>query len=131
MDSYQTIIAGSRSITEYDCVVDAIESAPFTIETVISGGAKGVDSSGEEWARTNNIPIRKFSPDEFESEASERGIPAPLVRNEKMASAGEALIAVWDGNSRGTQYMISCAESEGIPVYTKIHKPDIHRLDEF
>ena len=34
-----------------------------------------------------------------------------------MADKGEALIAVWDGQSRGTADMIARAKKKGIPVF--------------
>ena len=129
MNTYRTVIAGSRSVDEYDRIVNAIESAPFEIATVISGGANGVDTLGEQWANENGIPVRQYLPEEFEERASDRGMPSPLVRNEKMAEVGEALLAIWDGESRGTKHMVSCAEREGIPVH--LVRVDSRRLDEF
>ena len=41
------VVAGSRSITEYEVVADAIEESPFELTEVVSGCADGVDSSAE------------------------------------------------------------------------------------
>ena len=46
----KVLIAGSRSIVEPDVVREAIAASGFDITTVLSGGAKGVDRLGEEWA---------------------------------------------------------------------------------
>ena len=38
------------------------------------------------------------------------------LRNEKMARVADALIAFWDGKSRGTKNMIDLANMKGISV---------------
>lgn len=43
----KTIIAGSRSITNYDQILEAISLSNIIITTVISGTANGVDKLGE------------------------------------------------------------------------------------
>lgn len=36
-----------------------------------------------------------------------------------MAKVGDALIAIWDGKSRGTMHMIEIAKRAGLPVFIK------------
>ena len=45
------------------------------------------------------------------------GKAAGYIRNEEMAQIGDALIAVWDGKSKGTRNMISIAKRHGIKVH--------------
>lgn len=106
------IIAGSRGITEYAMVDRAVRESEFPITEVISGGARGADRLGEEWARRNEIPIRRFMAD-----WERHGKRAGLVRNEEMADHAEGLIAVWDGQSPGTKHMIETAEKKGLKVF--------------
>jgi hypothetical protein len=107
----RVIISGSRTIKDKDLVWKALNESRFVITELISGGAQGVDSLGEAWARSKNIPVKVYRPD--------YSLPnpkyAPLLRNQKMAEIGDALIAIWADESRGTAHMISCME--------KLHKP--------
>lgn len=109
----KVVIAGSRSIQDEQLVFQAIEEAPFEITEVISGGAKGVDRIGEAWARKKNIPIRIMKPI-----WTHKG--AGLARNVDMAEAADALIAVYDGESKGTKHMIDTMRKKGKQIYTKI-----------
>ena len=45
------------------------------------------------------------------------GRKAGILRNRKMAKYADALIAVWDGLSRGTANMIAEMEALGKPVF--------------
>ena len=67
-----TIVAGSRSITNYEIVKEAIEKSGFDIISIVSGGARGVDSLGERYARENGIELKQFPANE--DDFSELGI---------------------------------------------------------
>lgn len=110
----KTIIAGSRTITDYGTVEQAIIESGFYISEVVSGKAKGVDTLGEQWATKNGLPIEAFP-----ANWDEYGKSAGPIRNKEMAEYADALIAVWDGNSRGTQHMIITAVQAGLKVYIK------------
>jgi uncharacterized phage-like protein YoqJ len=129
MTAYRAVIAGSRSIDSYERVCEAIDSAPFDVSVVISGGATGVDTLGERWADEHDVPVERFLPADYEDEADDRGLPSPLVRNEAMAEAAEALIAVWDGESRGTKHMLTQAREQNLEVH--FFRSKSRRLDEF
>lgn len=101
----RTIIAGSRKNITMADVLDAIKICPWEPTVVISGTAKGVDSFGESWAYANGIPIERYPAD-----WNKYGKRAGYIRNEEMAKNAEALIAVWDGESRGTKHMIDIAK---------------------
>lgn len=108
------IIAGSRNIVDYELIKDAIKkSNTNTMATeIVSGGARGVDRMGECWAKQNNIPIKIFLAD-----WNQFGKSAGYIRNEQMAKYADALLAVWDGKSRGTKHMIDLAKKYGLKVY--------------
>lgn len=129
MSGLVTVIAGSRTITDYETVQSAIAAAPFEVAEVISGGADGVDTLGEEWAEQHDIPVQTVLPEEFEAEEANTGIPKYLLRNKEMARRGEALIAVWNEESSGTKHMIECAKDNGLDIHT--HSTVSHRLDSF
>jgi predicted Rossmann-fold nucleotide-binding protein len=107
----RVIIAGSRSITDQSIVDKAVEESGFKIDVVISGGARGVDSLGEDWASRNGKQVDRFLPD-----WGKHGKSAGFIRNDLMVKAADALIAVTNG-SRGTAHTISMALRKGIPTY--------------
>lgn len=109
----KTIIAGSRSINDFSFVEKSIERSGFRITEVFSGRAYGVDRLGEEWGRQNGILIRYFPAD-----WAHYGKRAGYLRNEEMADNAEALIAIWDGISRGTKHMILVAKRKKLDVFT-------------
>lgn len=110
----KTIIAGSRTITDYDLVVQAVKESGFTITEVVCGLAKGPDTLGEQYAIENNIPIAYFPAD-----WSGNGRAAGPIRNEQMGNYSQALICVWDGKSRGSKHMIDYAKKKNLLVYVK------------
>lgn len=108
----KTIIAGSRSITSPKIVAAAIAECGWTPTEVVCGRAKGVDTLGEHWAIQHRVPIKYFSPD-----WQQFGKRAGILRNVKMAEYAQALIAIWDGESKGTKHMIDEAESKCLKVF--------------
>jgi hypothetical protein len=106
----KVIIAGSRGITDYNTVLKAIEESGFKITVVISGEAIGVDKLGEEYAKNNNLPIKRFP-----ANWNKFGKSAGYVRNKEMSVEGDALIAIWNG-SPGTRHMINIANEDGLKI---------------
>ena len=114
----KVIIAGSRGVVDYKVVANAIERSTFKITEVVSGGAKGVDSLGESWARTHVVPCKRFIPNWGDVDSPDAVVKqgkyglynakAGYDRNEEMAEYADALIAIWDGESNGTRHMINC-----------------------
>jgi len=116
----RTIIAGSRTITKQETANFGIETAPFSeeITEVVSGRAKGVDRMGETWALQNGVPIKFFPVTSADWE--QHGKKAGMLRNEKMADYADALIAIWDGQSKGTKHMIDYARKKGLRVFVYV-----------
>ncbi len=114
----RTIIAGSRNITRYKDVEDAVLFGSITPTVILSGGANGVDKLGEQWAVEYNRPLEVYPAD---WERYGRG--AGFKRNALMASKADALIAVWDGKSHGTHHMIQIANNMGLKVF--VYKVDL------
>ena len=103
----KVLIAGSRSITEFD-LTDYI---PKNTELIISGGADGIDSIAEEFADKNRISKLIVRP-----RYDLYGKAAPLKRNEIMVDIADEVLIVWDGKSKGTKYTAQYAEKNGKPV---------------
>ena len=108
------IIAGSRSINQSIVLETAIDASGFAddITEVVSGGAKGVDALGEEWAYKQQLHLMIF-PADWDT----YGRSAGIRRNKQMAAYADALIAVWDGQSKGTVHMVEEAKRQGLKVF--------------
>ncbi len=115
----KTIIAGGRDIYDYDVVHHAIALSNFEITEVVSGGARGVDHLGETYARIKNIPVKVFPAD-----WTKHGRKAGPIRNAEMAGYADALVAIWDGASKGTGNMIVQARNKGLNVFVYLLKDD-------
>lgn len=116
-------MAGSRSIG-YDRLLDVFAVLDrLTVnkrpEAVLCGLALGGDVLGGLWAICNDIPVSPYP-------AAWKDIDSPTYsaalgydksagyrRNAKMAEDGDALVALWDGKSRGTAGMIREMEKRG------------------
>ena len=80
-------------------------------DSVISGGAVGVDSEVRVACRIHCKPILEIKPNYIR-----HGKQAPLIRNQAIAEACDRMIAFWDGRSRGTMHAVGCARRLGKPV---------------
>ena len=103
-------------------VIGSREAAGFNIERIgeylpedctqiISGGAPGVDSAAESYAKKHGIAFRKILPDYVS-----HGRRAPLVRDTLIVEESELVLAFWDFSSRGTSFTINECLRLGVPV---------------
>ena len=107
------IIAGGRNFDDFNrlCkICDEFLQDQNDIE-IVSGAYKGADLLGERYAAERNYPIKQFPAD-----WRRYGKSAGLKRNNEMAAYADALIAFWDGESKGTKNMIELAEHSGLKV---------------
>ena len=111
----KTIIAGSREGVTLSDVISAVGKCGWQLSSVVSGTARGADRLGEEFASSVGLQIQRFPAD-----WDKHGKRAGYLRNTEMAENAEALIALWDGKSRGTKMMIETATKKGLKVY--VHK---------
>lgn len=109
----RTIIAGTRTIEDRALVEKAISRAGHLITMVLCGGAKGVDTVGRNWALDKGIPVKYFIANWPAHEKA-----AGPIRNREMAENADALVAVHDGQSRGTKSMIGLARQYGLHITT-------------
>lgn len=119
----RVIIAGGRDFGETDpkapryskyhmdwslCEL-ACERVLAVDDEIVGGRAKGADTMGEAYAAKYWHP---FTP--FPADWKTHGRSAGFIRNKQMADYADALIAFWDGKSRGTKHMIDTALSSGL-----------------
>ncbi len=98
------MIAGSRNIKEFDLS----QYISDDVDTIISGGADGIDALAEKYAdekRLSKIIIRP--------KYNIYGRGAPLKRNEEMIKMADKILVIWDGKSRGTLYTINYSKKIG------------------
>ena len=110
------IVAGSRSIVRYAVVSTAIHAAckkweDPTVDEIVSGMARGVDTLAVRYANINGIPV-KAMPADWKGD----GRSAGYKRNVRMAEYADALVAIWDGVSVGTKHMVDTARARGLLV---------------
>lgn len=101
------LIVGSRSITDFDL-------SPYIsadVDTIISGGAGGIDSLAEQYADLHRLSKYILRP-----RYDLYGRAAPIKRNEQMVHMADAVLVVWDGHSKGTQYTLKYAQKTNKPI---------------
>ena len=113
----RVIVAGSRSIRDYSLVWRALYDSGFEgeITEIVSGTAQGVDRVGESWAQRHQIPVHRFPAD-----WSRFGRRAGFLRNRQMAEYADALVLVWDGQSRGSALMLRLAREHGLRCFVSV-----------
>lgn len=107
------IIAGSRDINmTWEEMHDYLPPGTGARRLeIVSGNARGPDSTAIELAKICNIPCKIFEPN-----WNEFGKAAGIIRNKEMGDYADELLAFWDGKSRGTKHMIDYMTSLGKPV---------------
>jgi len=104
-------IVGGRDFSDYNLLSKVLdefkENQSNQITTMISGGAKGADTLGKQWAEENNIQTLIFK-----AEWQIYGRGAGPIRNKKIIENADFVLAFWDGKSRGTANSINiCRET--------------------
>jgi len=111
----RTIIAGGRDTQmAVHKVFKAIEHCGFPVTEIVSGGGGNVDFAGEYVADVKNLPLHRFP-----AYWTKYGKSAGPRRNREMANFADALIAIWDGKSRGTKSMIAEAQKRGLRIHVE------------
>ena len=90
-------VVGSRGIVNIDLSYYIKEN----VDEIVSGGASGIDSIAAKYAGTYNIKFTEILPN-----YKRYGRGAPIVRNKQIADYADEVIAIWDGKSRGTAFII-------------------------
>lgn len=109
---FNVIIAGTRTFLDYDLLRSKCDHYFSRIKptAIICGEACGADRLGKRYAEENGIPVLSFP-----AEWDKYGKSAGYIRNQQMAVHADALIAFWDGESKGTHNMITIAKNKGLP----------------
>lgn len=115
MGEFRVIVAGGRDFVDYALLKKRLDAALINKVAqgivVVSGKARGADSLGEKYARERGYDIA-----EFPADWDTHGKAAGHIRNRQMAENADALVAFWDGKSRGTKNMIETAKKLELAV---------------
>ena len=134
------IIAGGRNFDNYQLLkTEALKAITSIVKsatgqdkakkeliTIISGGANGADKLGEQFANECDLKLKVFA-----ANWDRYGRRAGYMRNVEMAEyAGDkennesygALIAFWDGQSKGTKHMIDTAKKANMEIHVVEYK---------
>jgi hypothetical protein len=131
-------VVGSRDFPSALLVFDTLDAIAreVQIDCVVSGGARGVDRMGEEWAGANGFPVVSFRPRQLQDRTwvvdryhfdpvlhhpKQVKLPgvypsfaaAAFVRNGFIVEFADGVVAFWDGHSRGTKDSIDRAREAG------------------
>lgn len=119
---FRVIIAGSRDFLNYEFLYNKVsyiiskKKKNYKI-VIVSGCAKGADTLAIKFAKENNFLLKKFP-----AEWDKYGKKAGFLRNQEMAKYSDALIAFWDGKSKGTKHMIDIARQEKLLTRVIMYK---------
>lgn len=111
---FRVIIAGGRDFANYALLTVTMDKLLSKTEDeiiIICGGARGADSLGADYATDRGYAVRYYI-----AQWDQYGKSAGYRRNEQMAQNADALVAFWDGKSRGTKHMIDLARKYGLKI---------------
>ena len=105
-------ICGSRNITDInlDLFID-----PTHVGCVVSGGANGIDTLAEHWAKRNRIEFIAYL-----AQWNKFGKKAGIMRNHEMVEFCDYVFAFWNGKSKGTLDTILYAKKLNVPVFVHL-----------
>lgn len=111
------IIAGGRDFTDtwfiVECLAELVEHYPeYGKPELVCGMARGADITAHDLWVDVKLPIHKFPAD-----WNKHGRSAGYIRNTQMADFADALVAFWDGQSKGTAHMINTMKKLNKPVH--------------
>ena len=112
---YKVIVARCRDFADYELLKEKcdfyLQNKKPEIIVIVSGHASGADTLGERYAQE-----RGYETEVYPADWKTNGRAAGPIRNAQMATVADALIAFWDGKSRGTKNMIDTATKRGLQV---------------
>jgi hypothetical protein len=102
----KTAVIGSRGIGffNFDSILEEVEK----ITQVVTGGAVGVDTLARCYFEKKGVAVEVITPN-----YKLHGRAATHIRNREIVDTSEAVLAIWDGKSKGTESVIRYARSKG------------------
>ena len=100
----KTAVVGSRNLK----VKFLRHYVPAATTEIVSGGAKGIDAIAKSYAEEIDCKYIEFLPD-----YEKYGKAAPIRRNDEIIDYADVVVAMWDGESKGTKYVIDRCKKIG------------------
>lgn len=127
-------VIGSRGFSNYTLLKEFLDTEKPV--KIVSGGASGADALAKKYAEERDIELVEILPD-YET----YGKVAPILRNKKIVSISDGVLAFWDGESKGSKYTVDYAIEQGkhvqiIDISKRISRSDVvgepeNRLDSW
>ena len=127
LQEFKLIIAGGRDLIVSSNMIDYYMNHKniSNVTEVVSGGARGIDGCGELWAIKNEIKVTRFK-----AQWDLLGRYAGLHRNKRMAEYADALLLIWNRQSRGSANMKKEMIKLNKPVFEIIVGKDTRKIGE-
>lgn len=114
--TFNVIIAGGRDFNDYEllkskCLSLLRNKMDECDVQVVCGCARGADTLGKQFAEEFGLKVL-----EYPADWDKYGKRAGYIRNEEMSKVSNALIAFWDGKSKGTKHMIDSAKKYKLDI---------------
>lgn len=106
-------VIGSRNLT----IEDLGQYLPEDTTEIVSGGMRGIDTCAREYAFVKGLKFTEFLPD-----YQRYGRGALLKRNLQIIDYADEVLAFWDGQSRGTKFVIEHCKARNKPVRVFLKK---------
>lgn len=133
MKTYKLIIAGSRDITDYWIIRNAVIDSGLWDKHgrnlhIISGTAQGADTLGEQFAINNSLKLTRMPVDwgklivpgariKKRLDGTMYNAAAGAMRNIEMGKIADGLVVVIKNNSRGSSHMLEWMQKAGKFTY--------------
>ena len=119
-------IVGSRSITDWEWFHEELNghlvntpsffkgAVPYKL-SVLSGGAKGIDTMAKKWAEIHEVDFYLFEPYHLVDKV-DFSPKYFFARNRQIARNCDEMVVFWDGESKGTLHILEYAKKIGKKV---------------
>lgn len=105
------LVCGGRNFEDRRALDAYLDSLPFSVDLVITGGARGADTLADEWAQRRG-KARAIFPANWDGEGKSAG----HRRNARMLEIGKPHRVIAFRGGTGTHNMIERARKHGIRV---------------
>ena len=111
-------IIGSRSIEDDALVLKEIDRSVKELNPscILMGQAQGPDPATTHYAESHNIDIIRFLPYHLLDVKANFDSKYFFIRTKQILNNADALLAIWNTYSKGTEYAIKYAQKLEIPV---------------
>lgn len=125
---FNLIVAGGRDYLDYKRMENVLfefaeQHGEDYLINIVSGMSRGADRLAVQFCRNHGVQLI-----EMPADWNQYGKSAGYRRNTDMAAISQGLIAFWDKSSKGTQHMISTAQSNGLIVQVEYYQQTNNHL---